>query len=209
MGPLLCRHGGGQCEGLQVFVIQTLAAILRERRVDSAMACRCSTPPKEHSPEENPAMITAGKHGAGGQHQSARASPHPRTPQCPAIHIPWCMQKRPSCLASTGYPQQEPKLECRSDSQCRAQSLPYILFLLQILSTHLPTGNSQFLHEGLDAHSLVIPNQFGERRVSAVFPQDHIPCIGLHLDHVVSAAAFAPGEMDRQKQSWHGATTSL
>lgn len=77
--------------------------------------------------------------------------------------------------------------------------MPYPLFWLQILNTHLSTGNSQFFHEGLDAHSLVILNQFSERGMSLVFPQDDIACIGLHLDHVVSAAAFAPGEMDREK----------
>lgn len=77
--------------------------------------------------------------------------------------------------------------------------MPHPLSQLQILDIHLPTGNSQYLHEGLDAHSLVILNQFSERGVSPVFPQDDIACVGLHFDHVVSAAAFAPGEMDRQK----------
>lgn len=44
----------------------------------------------------------------------------------------------------------------------RAQSMSHPLFWLQILGIHLPTGNTQYLHEGLYAHRLVVPNQFGE-----------------------------------------------
>lgn len=36
--------------------------------------------------------------------------------------------------------------------------------------------------------------------MSPVFPQDHIACIGLHLYHVVSAAAFTSGKTDRQAE---------
>lgn len=83
--------------------------------------------------------------------------------------------------------------------------MPHPLFPQKTLAIHLPTGNSQYLHEGLDAHTLVVSHQIRERGVSAVLPQDDVACVGLHLDHVVPAAAFAPGDRDGQKWSWHGA----
>lgn len=46
----------------------------------------------------------------------------------------------------------------------------------------------------------MILHQLGERGVSPVLPQDDVAYIGLHLDHVVPAAALAPGERDGQKQ---------
>lgn len=70
--------------------------------------------------------------------------------------------------------------------------------------THLPTGDSQCLHEGLDAHALVVVHQLGQRGVRPVLTQDDVASVGLHLDHVVPAAPFAPGERDGHKQSRHG-----
>lgn len=79
--------------------------------------------------------------------------------------------------------------------------MPHPVFPLQTLDTHLPTGNCQYLHKGLDAHGLVVPNQLSERGVSPVLPQDDVACVGLHLDHVVPAATLAPVERDKQEQS--------
>lgn len=76
--------------------------------------------------------------------------------------------------------------------------MPHPLFPLKTLAIHLPTGNSQYLHEGLDADALVVAHQLRQRGVSTVLPQDDVARVGLHLDHVVPAAAFAPGTgMDR------------
>lgn len=63
---LLCARGVCQREALQVFIIQTLTAFLRERRVDLAVACRCSTQPKQHSSNENSSVNSCDQHEAGG-----------------------------------------------------------------------------------------------------------------------------------------------
>lgn len=171
------------------------------------MVCRPFTHTEEHNEEKYPSLSTADVQGAVGCHPPASASPPPQV--SPPTSISQCMQKQPSCLARTGHPSTgtEKRCCCRdSNHSLRAQSMPHPLFPPQTPDIHLPTGNSQYLHEGLDAHGLVIPHQLGERGVSPVLPQDDVACIGLHLDHVVSAAAFTPGERDRQKQSQHAAS---
>lgn len=116
-------------------------------------------------------------------------------PQCFLVHAE---EAKP--LGQNGTPHNGSTRErcCHSDSVCSGHS-PCPILQLQILSIHLPTGNSQFFHEGLDAHSLVILNQFGERGMSPVFPQNDIACIGLHLDQVVPAPVLAPEKTERQK----------
>ena len=127
-------------------------------------------------------------------------SPTPGLPSAQLVAFPGACRRGQAAWPEWDTPNGNTKeRRCHSDYLLKAQTMPHPLCWLQILDTHLPTGNSQYLHEGLDAHSLVISNQFGERGVSPVFPQDDIACIGLHLDHVVSAAAFASGEMDKQK----------
>lgn len=86
--------------------------------------------------------------------------PHPRTPQHLPVHA-----EAVKLLGQNGTPlnRNTKEMPCSvSNHSLMAQSMPHSLFPLRILDIHLPTGNSQYLHEGLDAHGLVVLHQLRE-----------------------------------------------
>lgn len=139
-------------------MIQTLTTFLREGRLNSAVACIPSTPHNSTTKKNTQLcpLLTF-----RGYHPPSRASPPPQefpVPQCLLVHAE---EAKPLGQNETPHNGSTKERCCCSDSICSWHS-PCPIFQLQILSIHLATGNSQFFHEGLDAHSLVILNQLGE-----------------------------------------------